>query len=171
MKYVSIDIETTGLDHDCCKVLELAMILEDTAHPEVPVEDLPYYHAIFHYNKLYHGEPYALSINSALLMKIAKGEGKDPVEAWEGAEIFLGQHFGDKKAVAAGKNVGSFDLQFFPEDVKKLFDHRSLDPGSVFVDWTKDKLPSLKALIEMEDEHSAMADARDVIRVLRRAYT
>lgn len=33
MKYVSVDIETTGLDHDLCQIIEFTAVLADSAKP------------------------------------------------------------------------------------------------------------------------------------------
>lgn len=33
MKYVSIDLETTGLDFECCEILELGAVLDDISLP------------------------------------------------------------------------------------------------------------------------------------------
>ena len=76
------------------------------------------------------------------------------------------------KIVLAGKNVAKFDYHFLPESLKNRFHHRMIDPGSRFIDWSKDLPPSLdnlkKDLItEGEITHDAVEDARDVVRVLR----
>ena len=40
MKYVSIDIETTGLDPETCQTIQIGAGIEDTNNP-LPIEDLP----------------------------------------------------------------------------------------------------------------------------------
>jgi hypothetical protein len=88
------------------------------------------------------------------------------------------------RVVAAGKNVAGFDLQFFTPELRKRFSACVIDPGSVFVDWAKGPLPMdvLMRRLGLEEDapasdpgvlrlaHDAIADARDVIRVLRKAY-
>ena len=46
MKYVSIDIETTGLNPKTDNVLEVAAIIDDTERPEVPIGELPTLHLL-----------------------------------------------------------------------------------------------------------------------------
>ena len=41
MKYVSFDSETTDLKPESGLLLEFAAVVEDTEHPEIPVEKLP----------------------------------------------------------------------------------------------------------------------------------
>ncbi len=41
MKYVSIDVETTGLDEDEGQTLQIGMVFEDT-NKNLPIEELPY---------------------------------------------------------------------------------------------------------------------------------
>jgi oligoribonuclease (3'-5' exoribonuclease) len=170
MKYVSIDIETTGLMPRACQVLEVAMVLEDTEDPK-PINELPGIVVRFRHGLLL-GQLEALQMNMELL-ELCKKEGyRDHGEAWGIIERqLLSWGFNEAhRAVAAGKNVSGFDLQFMPENIRAYFHHRCLDPGSVYVDWSKDTLPSLKDLLGEEPKHSALEDALAVIRVLRRRY-
>jgi hypothetical protein len=53
-------------------------------------------------------------------------------------------HIMARRLVAAGKNFASFDRQFLNRldwRFKKLFHHRSLDPGSMFVNSSSDSVP------------------------------
>ena len=43
MKYLSIDIETTGLDPVEHKIIEFGCLIEDTTKPHIPVSELPHY--------------------------------------------------------------------------------------------------------------------------------
>lgn len=81
----------------------------------------------------------------------------------------------------AGKNFGAFDLQFLKalpiatEAGEKLpFKHRALDPGSLYYMPGDEMLPDLKeckkraGLSDTDVSHTALDDARDVIRILRK---
>ena len=93
----------------------------------------------------------------------------------ERANIWITSQFGAKDHInIAGKNVAGFDMPFLPYDLKKRFRHRCIDPGSIFVDWNLDRLPSsediAKKLGIQSVSHDALGDARDVIRALRFKY-
>ena len=67
MPYVSIDLETTGLDADTCQILEIGAIYDDGTKY---VDDLPIYHK-YVYHPLYTGEPYALALNAKILKRLS----------------------------------------------------------------------------------------------------
>lgn len=185
MKFISIDTETTGLDSDNCQVLSFAAVLEDTEHPEVPVEELPFIHVIFRLDHII-GEPYAINLNKDLI-EIIK-EGKDdrlcnPDYFFGKLEEFLYENdFTQKdKLKVVGKNFGTFDKKFIEripnfEDFVFKFHHRILDVGPLFVDFKNDDwIPSLdqcmqRAGVEGVVEHCAYKDAMDVIKTLRAKY-
>lgn len=68
MKYISIDIETTGLNPETCDVLEVGAYLEDTTNP-LPREELPFWHRYI-WKENYRGEPFALAMNVNIFKKI-----------------------------------------------------------------------------------------------------
>lgn len=68
MKYISIDIETSGLDPEKNKILSFAAIMEDTSNP-LPIEDLPKFKAIILQREIV-GSPRALTMNSHLIESI-----------------------------------------------------------------------------------------------------
>lgn len=79
--------------------------------------------------------------------------------------------------IAAGKNVAGFDMNFLPSDLKRRFSHRTIDPGSVLIDWTRNAPPTSNDLAAAYGEqvdgavsHDAYQDAKDVITWLRRSY-
>ena len=81
----------------------------------------------------------------------------------------------EEKIVIAGKNFAAFDLLFlkriwFGNKVK--YSHRFLDPGSMFVTASDNQPPSLKECLfrsglDKEIDHTALADAVDVIKCIR----
>ena len=68
MKYISIDIETTGLDPEFCNVLSIGAIIEDSANP-LPYEECPKFHAAILRHELY-GSPRAITMNAKLIADI-----------------------------------------------------------------------------------------------------
>lgn len=170
MKYVSLDLETTGLNPDTCQVLEIAAILEDTTRGDRPLEDLPSFHAVIHWPYL-QGESFALRMNWPIVLEAAD-HGREAAEVWHEFELWLSLYGVDKstRGVLAGKNVAGFDRRFLPMAVSERFHHRTIDPGSVLIDWDKETPPSLGELTGRAVTHRAMEDARDVVRVLRELY-
>jgi oligoribonuclease len=65
MIYVSIDIETTGLDWENNDILSIAAIVEDTTK-KLPLEELPKFKAIITHREL-KGHPYALNMNKGII--------------------------------------------------------------------------------------------------------
>jgi oligoribonuclease len=144
MKYLSIDIETTGLDPLTCDVLEVGAYLEDTDNI-LPREQLPCFHKYL-WKDNYRGEPYALAMNQRIFHKILElkktigvGNFHDqdhlliyPDCLWvhfgwwiyANRKLWAGTKFDDDKnffvceiptMVVAGKNVAGFDLPFLKQ--------------------------------------------------------
>lgn len=174
MRYVSIDLETTGLDPTQDQVLQVALVIEDTSKPEVPVEQLPYFECLVSYPE-YRGSAFALALNAEILSALAAPPlappyVKEPVEGhrttlrgreiqvfgsafcamlpwWESEALtFLELYLGTGKLNVAGKNAAGFDLRFLRQ-LHKRFRHRVIDPGSVFFD---DSLECLSFLDELK---------------------
>ena len=70
MRFVSIDIETTGLDPEYCQILEIGAVIEDTLNV-VPVDQLPKFKCIVEHAK-YTGQAFALDMNQPILSILAK---------------------------------------------------------------------------------------------------
>jgi DNA polymerase III epsilon subunit-like protein len=189
MKYVSIDLETTGLDPIRNQILEFGAVIEDTENP-LPYDELPTFQVYIDNGDLIQGNAYALQMNAAILKRIAtKEEGFRYIKPYQLGEEFakfltsnwFTKKNGKVKLNVAGKNFGAFDLQFlnncdlFTDDI--TISHRIIDPAMLYMDWeTHDSLPNLtqcKALAGIAGEvtHNAVEDAIDVIKVLRPFYT
>jgi DNA polymerase III epsilon subunit-like protein len=65
MIFISIDIETTGLQIDRYQILSIGAILEDTSK-KLPFDEIPKFHAAILHNEIT-GSPYALNMNKALI--------------------------------------------------------------------------------------------------------
>jgi len=191
MKYVSIDLETTGLSPRQHQILEFGAVIEDTENV-LPIEELPSFHSYIKWDTII-GDPYALAMNWRILDVIAKPQ------MWEelGVRVlnpedlglvfwdFIDKHFNSDndqevfrgKITVAGKNFGNFDNQFLenlPNFFRHVrFEHRFLDPGSMYFNPKIDsKPPGLETCLERIGirkgiSHTAVEDAKDVIMALR----
>lgn len=183
MKYVSIDIETTGLIPEECDIVEFGAVLDDLSTTE-PLDKLPIFHCYF-VKDYYHGSPYALSMHPKIFRRIAE---KEAGYTYYNAEKFgyqfkkfLVQHGykeedGRVYINAAGKNFAAFDLQFLNKktDLSKhvKIRHRILDPGSMYLRGDDESIPGTeeclrRAGFEPNVEHVAVADAIDVVKLIR----
>ena len=78
MNYVSIDIETSGLDHEKHKVLSIGAIIEDT-ETKLPYEECPKFNAIVLQSEIV-GSPRAITMNKQIISMIGDYlEGDDEV--------------------------------------------------------------------------------------------
>ena len=68
MKYVSIDIETTGLDTEKCEILSIGAVIEDTNNP-LPLDQLPSFHVAIKRENIT-GSMFAINMNRDLIEKI-----------------------------------------------------------------------------------------------------
>lgn len=179
MRYLSLDIETTGLDPETCQIIELAAIVADTEDNEILLEELQTYHVLVEHD-LYYGEAYALAMNKEILAELADPNFTDIKKIYveDLADHFsnwLIQVLPDTKITVAGKNVASFDNLF----LRKLnnydylrFSHRMIDVGSMYWNPSKDsKVPDTKTICKMlrmpSSNHRALDDAKMVIQMIR----
>lgn len=187
MKYVSIDIETTGLDEDKCQIVEFGAIFDDLNN-QLPLEKLPRFHAyILPKDGIISGQPYALSLHSEIFKRIAnQTEGFVYLEDHELPQKFsmwlLTVEHGlgaDKEFVACGKNFAGFDKKWI-ENIPNWKNwvnchHRSIDVGNLYCDFLKDeRIPGLEECLKRaglehhkETYHTALGDAMDVVRLMR----
>jgi DNA polymerase III epsilon subunit-like protein len=79
MKYISIDVETTGLEKDRYQILSIGAILEDT-EKKLSFDEIPKFHAAILHNEIT-GSPYALNMNKGIIEAIVQyQEAKDQDE-------------------------------------------------------------------------------------------
>lgn len=179
MRYASVDIETTGLDPETCQVLEIGVVLDDLGK-QLPAEELPSFHCYVDNGRI-QGDAAALAMNAGTLGKIAKRElgvlYLRPEEVGSSINNFFRENRMKDRVTAAGKNFGAFDLQFLRRlpGSSVWFRHRHLDPAAYFCRAGREEPPSLKECMEMagvggEVPHTAVEDARLVVRVLRAGW-
>lgn len=92
IRYCSIDIETTGLDHRFHDILEVGAVLDDLT-VQAPLAELPRFHCYVlpHDERGYRGDPFALSMNARILERIAKRNqpAQHPAEVVPEGTLFL----------------------------------------------------------------------------------
>lgn len=129
MKFISIDIETTGLDPEFNQILSIGAVIEDTLNP-LPFEELPKFHAVIKRESVY-GSIFALNLNKDLIQAMKDyseartQELKDEVE-----ESFGAKFYNEDEVVEAlfqfcyRNNLVEFDSDFLNKHVK-LVDGKS----------------------------------------------
>ena len=189
VRYVSIDIETLGLNIQKCDVIEFGAVIETMEVSDGgvlfvdPLDQLPTFQCYFTKDDdLYVGEPYAMWMNQEILKRIADrrtGYTYMPIDMLD--ECFadwLHEHdmVLEDRVVIAGKNVQGFDLPFLCRHGfgrKFRMDHKVIDPGTLFFDPKLDNVPpSLGTCLSRSGfgptvKHAAVEDSLDVIRCMR----
>jgi len=133
-RYVSIDIETTGLDPDKHQILEFAAVAWSD---DRPVAELPEFSSIVRPEGDIVGCPYALDMNRLLISAL-----KDP-KVGKTLRVVMREFrtwlktFGvssDNKIHIIGQNFASFDLNFLNKSIlwpTELISHRILDVSTI----------------------------------------
>ncbi len=184
MRYVSIDIETLGLDPEWCDTIEFGAVIDNLTSP---LEELPRFHCyITRPGNKYRGEPYAMAMHSKILYRIANREHgfiytpfdllDEVFASWLEEHEILDKDDDSKKSISiAGKNFATFDLNFLKKmgfGKRTKYKHRVIDPGSMFLEADDSMVPGLqdcmaRAGVEKPVEHTAVEDALDVIKCIR----
>ncbi len=191
MRYVSLDLETSGSDPLRHQVLELAAVVEDTKRPR-PLDELPAFRRLLMHTEIV-GTPGALVLNARLLAELADPALGAPAERCAPAEVLpqlreflLAEGFRTDpkdrvRFILAGKNVAVFDLLFLQQlpgwGTVIRSEPAVIDPALLYLNWRKDsRLPSMSIaktralLLDATVAHEALADALDVVRLLRPFY-
>ena len=70
MKFISIDVETTGLDPETCQILSIGAVIEDTNNL-VPFKELPTFHGVIKRENV-SGSLFALNMNKDLIETVVQ---------------------------------------------------------------------------------------------------
>ena len=186
--YISIDIETTGID-DRSEILQISAVVDDgNSLDKLTTIDLPIKHEFIEYS-----EPYAIGMNAKLFEKMMDRDFKtySPLSAIQALcglmehvqNTYLDENGKEQKIMFAGKNVASFDIPKIRNFIKKhsgtfgyleYFDkmchYKTLDVGSLYFDVFGDNvsLTKINKLTERNEvSHNALDDAWDVIHAVR----
>ena len=141
MKYLSIDIEATGLAENC-QIIEFAMIPFDTQFMrlEESLARTMYIHCPSFEDLKPTLDPWVREHNEKIIRK-AHSEGMMMSEFKEFLKTYLESpaiktYFNNQKIVLFGKSMTAIDLPFLTRDLgwdfmRKYFHHRNLDLSSV----------------------------------------
>ena len=173
--YLSIDIETTGLDRQKVHVLQLAAVYDNGKD----LEELPTFDRVIKWPVITHAEEYAMNLNKDLLERgfkkqniVSINQCRDEFRKWlEKIEP------GKSRFTPAGKNVQGFDIPILENPVNKFFFdrflRRTLDPGSMYTaDF--DHIPTLDEINSVTGRspvtHNALDDCWDVVYAIRHKW-
>lgn len=185
MKYLSIDLETTGINPEEDQILEFAAIYDDLKNPTFNIETAHTFHVYLNRERI-QGNIFAILMNTHTFKSISEYQKNKNKEMLVSEDTLVSRFhdwaftlFRQNKINTAGKNFGSFDLQF----IKKLkmsnclnFRHRSLDIGSLYFDpKIDDVIPDLQTCLSRAGinevvNHCALDDAYQVIKLIRHHY-
>ena len=195
MKYLALDVETTGLDPKTDQLMMASFIIADTEYPDVPVSMLPsltiaidrevitFQQRSFAviYTMPYLAEYVRISKlppNKLMLVSTSGYEVFSTLEdVYQHVRQFLEVHHAFGKLLLAGKNVMAFDYPFLCQSSFATIPihHRSLDPMMCFIR-SADALPPdlatccTRAGVSYDTKagHSSLYDAQLVVELLRR---
>lgn len=191
MKYISLDLETTGLDANFHQVIEIACVIDNLSCPRGfdYLEHCDSFRKIVRHRN-YNFSPYAMKMhlkNGLIdeLLRSTHASSSDVVEIGQAGGLlinFLNQndlYAPSIKPTIAGKNFARLDAPFLFRMHgfsvgQEWWHHRSLDVGSLYAKPTDNELPSTeeclkRAGLKSGGNHRAMDDALDVVRLVRHA--
>lgn len=123
MKYVSIDIETTGLDKEKCEILSIGAVIEDTNNL-LPIEDVPKFHAAIIGREGIYGSLFALNMNKGLIENIVQYQNtKDQTEKEDLVKI-TGMQFLNTDEIVIEFYYWLFVNGVIELDLQKIFNGR-----------------------------------------------
>ena len=169
VKYLSIDIETGGLDPKEYSLLEVAMVYYNSDKP-----DSLYQHISHHIKEdTYRISQYCLEMHTKnhLLATLAKNAVLYVQQAESFFINFINEKIDDDEFIVIGKNFGAFDYHwlkhYMPKLAKKL-GHRFLDIGSLYITPQDMEIPSLDECLKRAGRkhsinHTALSDAIDAM--------
>ncbi len=170
MKYLSIDIETTGLDPEKHQILEFAAVLDDLENPQ-PLNELPTFHRSIRWDD-YTISDYCLRLHKELLDDILNGSCNITIDELgsQFKQWLEGLGIGENYNVA-GANFAGFDGAF----LKKVLNfppwfYRVIDVGSMFLRKDADRLPGLSDIDCLATGHRALPDAMSVVGAIHRKF-
>jgi DNA polymerase III epsilon subunit-like protein len=194
MRYVSIDLETTGTNPSVHDIIEFAAVIDDIGSNK-PIEKLPTFHRFIKKESSYVCEAKAVIINQRVFEKLASNDDDEIITIEDLMYAFgnflhsngLTQNkYGTTIINVAGKNFGTFDYQFLKNKIPDgqwnniSMRHRFIDPSILYFEPGDIALPDiLKCTERMEQEtgekivwshHSALDDALQIVRLMRHRF-
>lgn len=192
MRFVIVDLETTGIDKDKDQILQVGMVAADTSKPPCTWKAFDTY--VQH--DRYSGSSYALTLNHNILKELNKYENGNFDDSLDNSHMvvhidnltsaiygflvdsgYTSNFDGKISVVFSGKNAAGFDIPFLNNVPGFLqsgitIHRRVLDPVTLYTDLINDKIPpSLdecknRAGIKGFVTHNAVEDCWDVALLL-----
>lgn len=183
MRYVSIDIETTGLNPERDQILEFGAVIGDT-EKEYNINNAIKFHKIILHRRIV-GDVFAINMNREIIQEIKEAYDKSELNRAFCSIQYLEENFIEwlvkndfdikEKINVAGKNFVGFDQKFLEPYFKNIkFSQRVLDPAVLYFDKEEDyRLPDLqtckqRAGLNGNVSHRALGDALDVVLLLQK---
>ena len=182
MRYVSIDIETTGLNPERDQILEFGAVIGDT-NKKYDIQSAIKFHKIILHRRIV-GDIFAVNMNKDIIQEIKEAFDEPELNSKFCSIQYLEENFIEwlkqngfdttKNINAAGKNFAGFDQKFLEPYFKNIkFSQRVLDPAILYFDSNDKRLPDLKtckARAGLNDNvsHRALDDALDVVLLLQK---
>lgn len=166
--YLSIDIETTGLDPEHDQILEIGAVYDDG-------KELKMFRKIAKLERV-SGSPFAMHLNSSLLKEMISNAPElsvNPVKDLNNwlNHLFYNTNLEGKPITLAGKNIANFDLKFLLKaGFNYPYRHRIIDIGSVYFSdfYYVPSLDEINQLLGLGPvKHNALDDAINVVKALR----
>ncbi len=181
MKFVAIDIETTGLDPAVNQIIEFAAVACDT-DTGVRREYSRFCNAESAY-----WQAAAYKMHEPWLEKFTKSPYKVG-SLWHDFRVWLSSAYSQQpswlyaeRVTVAGKNFAGFDLRFIerlPGYTPGVFHHRCIDPAGWFIKADDKDMPALYKCAARaglnpgtKEQHTALHDANLVADLVCKAFT
>lgn len=107
MIYISVDVETTGLEKDRYQILSIGAILEDTTK-KLGFEEIPKFHAAILHNEIT-GSPFAINMNSKIIEAVAQYQNAEDQDEKNDLVQMTGMQFYQEDQVVEGFYRWIFD--------------------------------------------------------------
>ena len=135
MKYISIDIETTGLDPERCDVLSIGAIIEDTNN-KLPYDELPKFHAAIKRQEIT-GSPFAINMNRDLIEAIVHYQSAETQDEKNDLVNMTGMWFLNEDEV-----VEQFYYFLYVNGMTQS-EPTEVNQGQTIIDWCGKKIPAI----------------------------
>jgi oligoribonuclease len=135
MKYISIDIETTGLDSERYDVLSIGAIIEDT-NSKLPYEELPKFHAAIKRQEIT-GSPFAINMNRDLIEAIVQYQSAETQDEKNDLVNMTGMWFLNEDDV-----IEQFYYFLYVNGMTQS-EPVGVNQGQITIDWCGKKIPAI----------------------------
>jgi len=135
MRYISLDIETTGLDSERYDVLSIGAIIEDTNN-KLPYEELPKFHAAIKRQEIT-GSPFAINMNRDLIESIVRYQSAEDQDEKNDLVNLTGMWFLNEDEV-----VEQFYYFLYVNGMTQS-EPVGVHQGQIAIDWCGKKIPAI----------------------------